>query len=273
MTNIASYITAVCDLLSHEISGLLIRKLLQLDITIIKTNLNLIRGFLPLGEKLARRRSLINVRVYNSRCFHYSVACSLYYKEILDENNKNIITATGPARKALKRKLERSSTWDNYIQNMPLLDEPIAEDLEAITEYERLSSVSISIVKFCKKSKSIVPLRLTKVKMEKHIYLLLISRSQLPKKQQIRYIASHHFVSILSISSLLATRSKGYKFVCRFCFAMTNDKSHEQKCFDNDFCSLVLPKTQFYRFNEHFKLCMPPTMFFLAFSIPVKKQM
>lgn len=123
------------------------------------------------------------------------------------------------------------SQWNKYIQNMQILNEYISDDLESVSEFESWNSMSISVVGFCRNSKCIVLVRLKKVKMDTHIYILLISSNDLPKRKQKRYTASHHFVAILNISALLATRKKGYNFVCRYCFAMINDELHKQKCF------------------------------------------
>lgn len=261
VTDIGRYISSVCDLLSHEISGLIIRRLLQTEITIMKLQLRRMRGYIPLCSQLARKRALINVKNSNGKCLAYSVACCLNYKTIVDSKGDNVLTAKGAERKALRRQLERQSTWDSVVNNMDLHDGHFYTDFKLVKDFEVLNSVSISILRFSKKAKGIVPARLTSLMLPHHVFLLLISRKNLPKNLRRRYRTHFHLVSILDIGKFLAVKSKGFKYVCRFCFAMSNDDLHEQNCYSQNLTKLTLPKTKFSKFSDHHKLVMPPTFF------------
>lgn len=261
LTDCATYLQSVCDLLSHEISGLLIKKLMQLEITIMEYRPHMIRGYIPISNHLRRKRGLINVRIRDSQCFAYSVACALHIGSIRNAKGDNVFTARGLDKKAIKRVLERPCTWTKYVLEMQLPDGDFFDDFETVEHFEILNDVSVSILKYCRKQDAIVPLRMTKLLLKRHVFLLKISRDYLPKCVQRYYAARFHFVAVYDLPLLMAAKSKGYKHVCRFCFAFSNDSDHETRCHENDLATLTLPKTVFYTFNDHFKLCMPPTFF------------
>lgn len=265
ITDCANYVDETCEILSEQISGLLIRKLLTCEITLLKLQVHTVRGYLPMCKELARKRGVLNVKSHDDMCVLYSVVCCLHYKTILNSEGKNIDSAKGSAKKALRRQLERQKTWKPFVSEIKLADCKFDTDFENLADFEFSNDVSISILKYSRKAGSIIPYRLTKLFLKNRVFLLLISRHQLEEKVRNKFKSEYHTVSVLDINALMAVKSKKYNYVCRFCFCFTNDHEHETKCFNNCLTNLTMPSTKFYRFNEHYKLCLPPTFFVYSF--------
>lgn len=270
--NCATYVSRLAVLLSHEISGLNLKRILSTDISIIKYRPKLAEGSLPLPGDLANRHGLINV-LNDGNCFLYAVCCSLYYKSIVNEAGDNIETAKGTARQALKRKLAKPSTYHSYARSIKCPREVYSDDMSPVDEFENLNTdISVSILRYSSAAKEIVPLRLTKVMRPRHVFLLLISRHQIMKdlkknggekrlRRQKSFTAEYHFLSIYNISAFMAAKSNKFLGVCRFCFGKYRIIDHETRCFQNDYANLVLPVNERYKYNELWRMCLPPTWF------------
>lgn len=258
----ADYVEAICNILSHEVSGLIIKRMVRMIIVIMLYRPVLAESYIPISSHLQNRQGLINVRnVDNARCLSYAVACSVYHPFILSDQGNNIYVAKGAERKAVKRKLERSSTYDRYVEEMQLKDGTYGSDLSEVDRYECLNEISVSIVKYSRKQQAVVPVRLTKVWKDKHAFLLMISKNHLPKETRKKYAANLHFVSIISISAFMGAKKKNYRGVCRFCFSFYRSIDHERQCYQNDFSSITVPKDKFYKYTELHRLCVPHTWF------------
>lgn len=263
--NCTKYLNTMMEIMSQEISGLILREVRFLQVTILKFNGLRAEGHLPLGEHFQRKRGLLNMKINNGQCFAYSVAACIYYKNILSDGGKNLDEAKGYDRQKLQRSLEMPEHFQAIVNDMTYTNACYGENLDMVDVYEESNNTSVSILRYCDKSKSVVPVRLTKVFKIRHAFLLLISKEELKPSLRRFYTADLHFVAILNPVSFLAVKSKRYNGVCRFCFCLFKSPTHEKRCFENELGIFTLPKTQFYRFNDHHKLTVPPFFFVYSF--------
>lgn len=263
--NCTKYLVNIMKLMSQELSGLLLRRVKELEISILKFNGLPAEGYLPLGEHFKRKQGLLNIKNKCGGCFAYSVAGCIHYKDFLSEEGKTLDEAKGYDRQKLQRKLENPNTFQKFVDGMSYIDAEYGENLDMVDVFEAANDISVSIVKHSKKTGTVIPIRLTKVFKTRHVFLLLISRDELDPCKQPYYSTELHFVSILNPVVFLALKSLRYNGVCRFCFSNYRSNSHEQRCFDNDMVSLSMPKTKYFRFNDHHKLTVPPTFFVYSF--------
>lgn len=268
----AKYVSKLSNLLSHEISGLTILRLLKLQISLVKYSPVLSEGYLPLSKHLSGRHGLLNIRTHNKECFNYSIAACLYYKMVRDKEGNNLDTAKGKNKQAIRKRLEREKTFDKFVENLSFREGHYGDNLEDLDTFEAVHDISVSIVRFCTKSKDIVPLRLTKVMKNRHVFLLMIYRKHLPVTVRHRYSAKYHYVAIINIKAFMACGTKKYAGVCRFCYSFYRDTNHETQCFENDFIGIQVPKNDYFQNTDLHRLVIPPTFFVYQLLFSGSKQ-
>lgn len=257
---LAKYLSNTLNLLSNEISGLIIRKLLRLDISILKFSPLLSEGFLPLSQHLSSRKALLNIKTTTGKCLAYSVAAALHHKAIF-HNGCNIDTAKGRNRQKLMKKLRNEDTFTEYVDQMKYTDVWYGENLCNLDLFEDSNDVTVSIIQYCSRLDQIVPVRLTKKYKKNHAFILMILREHLDEPLQAKYSADLHYVAVLDIATFMSARKKKFVTMCRYCFTYIRSPEHEKLCFENDLIGIKLPSTRNFKFNDHYKLTVPPTFF------------
>ncbi len=262
----STYVQALCNLLSSELSGLNLITVTKIFITVMRYRPKQARGFLPLPPLLKRKRGILNINEKTGQCFLYSMVAALNFDKIR-VNGKLFSEAKGRERENIKRKLEKPEAWASFIEEhqLKLVNERYGEDLSLIDLFENANDdISISIYRISKKEKAIVPCRMTTRMCNNHVTLLLIRRTDLPKKLRKRFKVDMHFLVVYDISAFLALKKIHYVSACRFCGCFYRQPNHETSCYNNDI-NLIFPDQLRYQYKDMYRMCPPPYIFVYDF--------
>jgi len=146
---------------------------------------------IELPQEIVMKKAVINVQSMDNACFVWPVVAALY----LAKNNTN-----------------RESSYRHYATMLNLKDIEFPITLTQIKKFKNLNDISINVycIKKQKKKLSILPIRFTDRKMDKHVNLLYVQNDD----------DVGHFVWIKDLSrlgifmSLQHSRKKNKKFFC-----------------------------------------------------------
>lgn len=262
--NAITYIDALVSILAHSISGLTLIKCEKLNFVIMKNKPRSGNAYLPAGPFLSNRQGLVNPRV-SKNCFYHAALIALCAHEIKNKDNNSYFDAKGYEKKNLKRRLEKESTWLEYLKNKPLKHANLdyGDDLTNLPLFESANLVSCTIFKYSKKEGQVMAIRTTNVHCQKHINLLQICRSHLPKALRSRYKSKMHWAVILNASSFFRIKTLKYKGMCKFCGSLYRNLGHEAMCVTNANMNLIFPSNKKYNFTGYYRCVLPA--FFITF--------
>ncbi|KYM97826.1 hypothetical protein ALC62_11480 [Cyphomyrmex costatus] len=170
-------------------------------------------------RRIISKRATINIETYDNACFAWAIVAALY-----------------PA----STNVNRTSQYPHYSEVLQLegIDFPVT--LKQITKFERLNDVSVTVFvererdekkRITDSDTMIVPLRVTKVKRNKHVNLLYVQHDD---------NVVGHFVWIKNLSRLLNTqlnRSTCKKYICE----SERLARHNVDCARLNQCTVILP--------------------------------
>ncbi|RLU25273.1 hypothetical protein DMN91_003366 [Ooceraea biroi] len=176
-------------------SGWALSSILNLTISINKYNPLHAGCYIKLPEEITTKKAVINVHSMDNACFTWSVVAALYPAE---------------------RNTERESSYPHYttVLNLQGIEFPVT--LKNIAKFERLNNISINVYTIKEKKKeeeqlTIVPIRLTDEKMDKHANLLYVQDAQDNNVG--------HFACIKNLSRLVSSqinKKNGQKYICEW---------------------------------------------------------
>lgn len=259
------YVKALTNLLAHELSGMYLITVTKIFITIMRYKPKIARGYLPLPPILKGRRGIISISERNGQCFLYSVIAGLNYDKI-KFNGTLFNEAKGKEKERIKVQMKRPETWAELIKSHKLkhTDEGYGQDLSLMDLFEISNEINLTVFKISKKKQCVVPCRLSSQLYSKSVTLLLIQRSDFPKKGRKKLAADMHFALIYDVSLFFALKKRHYKGICRLCGCCFRQPNHELSCYDNDI-NLSLPIETKYKYKEMHRLCPPPFVFVYDF--------
>lgn len=166
-------------------SGWALSRILNLTINVNKFNPLRAGCYIQLPSYIVSKKAVINVQSTDNACFAWAVVAALY---------------------PVREHSERASRYPHYSTVLNLRDIEFPMTLSQITKFEKRNSISINV--FTDRGGSIVPLRLTDNKREKHVNLLYVVDSR---------NNSAHFAWIKNLSRLLnnqLSKYSGKKYIC-----------------------------------------------------------
>ncbi|KAJ8974519.1 hypothetical protein NQ317_000322 [Molorchus minor] len=194
-TNIKDCIFNALSEFSDSGSGWALQTILSLEININKYEVgNGASSYIKLPEQIAKKQACINVKNKDEACFGWSIVSALYP---VDAHS------------------DRIYSYPHYadVLNVEGIEFPMT--LPQITKFEKNNYISINVfgLEMDLKSKfSVVPVRLTKQKFEKHVNLLIIQNEYFPKINEFNPIPEddeqeveikYHYCYIKDLSRLL----------------------------------------------------------------------
>jgi len=166
-------------------SGWALSRILDLTINVNRFNPLHARCNINLPRKIMLKRAVVNVKSNDNACFAWAVVAALH-----------------PAA----NHSERTNEYSHYSTVLNLCGIEFPMTLPQITKFERQNTVSVNV--FTPESNSIVPLRLTSDKREKHVNLLYVTD---PRNNEA------HFVWIKDLSRLVGmqlSKHNGKTYIC-----------------------------------------------------------
>jgi len=168
-------------------SGWALSRILNLIVNVNKYNPMHAGCYIKLPREIMMKRAVVNVQSMDNACFAWSVVAALH-----------------PAEK----KSERKSSYPDYTTVLNLKDIVFPMTLNQIKKFENLNDISINVYGIEKqKELSILPIRLTDKKLNKHVNLLYVQDES----------DIGHFVWIKNLSRLVSSqisRKEHKKFFC-----------------------------------------------------------
>jgi len=168
-------------------SGWALSRILNLTINVNKYNPMHAGCYIKLPREIMMKRAVVNVQSMDNACFAWSVVAALHPTE---------------------KKSERKTSYPDYTTVLNLKDIVFPMTLNQIKKFENLNDISINVYGIEKqKELSILPIRLTDRKLDKHVNLLYVQDES----------DIGHFVWIKNLSRLVSSqisRKEHKKFFC-----------------------------------------------------------
>ena len=179
---------AMLDEFQERESGWSLMRIQNLTVNINKLNPMHAGCEIELPDYILTKKAVINVKSIDDSCFAWSVVAALH-----------------PAR----HHVDRASSYPHYMTVLNFKDIEFPMTLKQIKKFERLNNVSINV--YCIEKKeydiSILPIRLTDKKMDKHVNLLYVQNNN----------DVGHFVWIKNLSRLVSSQLNKHEHKKYFC--------------------------------------------------------
>ncbi len=260
-----NYISALCELMAHNLSGLILIKCLSLNVTIMKFSPKKGNGYIPLGP-CKNKKGIICSRV-NDNCFAASVLLALHTKNFKTPDQKTYFNTKGYEKIKIKRYLEKKETAIKLINqsNLKYACLNYGEDLSLLGLFETSNSIGVNVYKYSIKEKGIVTVRACQALYENNISLLMLYRSHLPLKERKRYSSKIHFAAIVCKDSFFAIKRKKYIGFCDHCTSYYNSPTHPIQCLSGIRSEYIVPSKLNYRFTGLHRMLVPQISIFFTF--------
>jgi hypothetical protein len=189
---------------TREGSGWIISKLLDFQIKMAKYQPLRASSYIPLPKKYQHPKfKLINMKNDDQECFKWCIARS----DCIDQKN--------PQRVSEKVKENAFKyNWDGIAFPTPL---------NQINKFELQNSMSVSVYGLTDEKLELYPLRVSKIKNNKHVMLLLIEDE-----------GNTHYVLMQDLSPFIDKKHKGKTYPCPYCLHSFYKKEllvmHEPNC-------------------------------------------
>jgi hypothetical protein len=226
------YLLASLEVMQEGESGWKLTEVSQMEIRVAIYQPDVIRGrkYIPTPKTL-RKREIINVRNFDSRCFIYTVIAGLYRHEIhlpgLKGENWNDLTYSQRTR--LKRLWENPKSYFSIISRVNRQREidfngfEQAVPLARIPEFSKRNRISINV--YSENGKEIYPVLIAEEKYDRHLHMLLLSET---KDSKVNY----HYALLSRLGAFSGKTNHKKSEVCPFCFSKfhTGLKLHTETC-------------------------------------------
>lgn len=232
-------------------SGFALQQIIYLEININKFEMGNGSSYIKLPNEIERKKACINIKNNDHACFFWAIVSALFPTH----NNYNLTSSYPYYRTVLN------------IENLP---SPMT--LDQIPKFEKNNNISVNVYALelieTKRSSffNVVPARLTKNKLPRHVNLLLVQDKYFPKLNDfdtpqdvdIEDInIKYHYCWIKHLSRLLhsqLTKHKNKLFFCDRClnhfFSEDNLTKHEILCAKFNEYKVTFPKYEFIEFKN-----------------------
>lgn len=260
-----TYLTSLCELLAQEISGLVLLKIINCRVVIMKYLPTQAKGKLGLGY-LKRKRGILNSNV-DQNCFHVSVVLCLHANNFILKNGKKFSETTKRERQKAKAFLESKKTGQQLCEKYPMRYSNLnyGKDLSLLNTFEQENNVAVSVYKFSKKYNAIITLRAPDKDYPRSCSLLMLSRSHLPKNEQLKYRNKYHFASIVNPNIFFNTKRKKALGFCNKCSTHYTNPSHLKTCMSGQNPEYKFSKKIEYRYTDLQKAIIPECTLYFQF--------
>ncbi|CAH1101833.1 unnamed protein product [Psylliodes chrysocephalus] len=253
-------------------SGYALNKVISLEVNINKFEMGNGSSFIKLPEQILKKQACINIRNSDHACFYWAIVSALY-----------------PAH----TNLNSTYSYPHYssVLHAENLNAPMT--LHQISKFEKNNDISVNVYALelnVIKEKSfytVVPARLTKLKHEKHVNLLLIQNKYFPKLND--YEAppmdddadnteiTYHYCWIKDLSRLVSkqlSKNTNKKFICDRCLNYYSSEKrlteHEKLCSDLNNYKMSAPKLSHVEFRNFTYKQTTPFVIYADFECQLK---
>ena len=215
-------------------------------------------SYMPLDPYLANKKCLVNMKNEDEECFKWCVLRALNPK---DKNAERI-------DKDLKSKQDTI--------NMEGIKYPV--DFRGIDRFESQNpNISISVLSYNEKDKTINPLKTSKDTLREHDIVLLLLKEAV-KEENGKIKEKTHYVLVKNQSALIASQINNHKGTCNICLNCFNGFStkdalnkHREYCYNNECVKMIMPPPgSFLRFKNFVHSEKAPFVIYADFECKVK---
>ena len=236
-----SKILETIDTFQNQGSGWTFNSITDLEIHMVKYEPLNGSSYIPLPEKLAKKKAITNIKNEDNECFKWAITRAI---NMVEKNAERI------DKKLIMKSNELN--WDG-------ISFPTA--LKEIDKFERNNpSISVNVAGY---DKEVYPLRISNYERENNVDLLLISDGE-----------KQHYCVIKNLSRLLTSQTynkKVVRYYCRRCYASFTSQErlnlHKDICQSNESVKIKMPKegtTQ--SFKHYFKSQSVPFVVYADFE-------
>ena len=231
------------ELFERNGSGWVVDRIDKLDTTVLEMDPLRASTYIPSPEFIQRKKAVLNIKNSDERCFLWSIIAALH-----------------PAddQKSAHRVYQYHAHESDF--NLKGIKFPMA--INQISKFENQNNVSVSIYEFDNEKRVILPVRVSKMNLEQHVDLLLLTDGE-------RY----HYTVIKSFSRLIksqVSKHHGKMHFCRFCLhGFVKEKhleDHVKYCSKNEPQRTVLPKNMNVKFTNIPKQLPAPFVIYADFE-------
>ena len=196
-------------------------------------------SYIDLPPFLKNKKALINMKNQDEECLKWSILRALYPKDIHPE------------------KIDRDLKSKQNTLNMEGIRYPA--DFRDIDRFESQNpNISISVLGYNEKDKTVNPLKISKYTGCEHdIILLLLKGWKIDENGEEK--ENSHYVLVKNISALLASqinKHKGTRHICLNCLSgfKTNESlnKHKEYCYNNECIKTIMPEPGTYLSFKNF---------------------
>nr|CAH7736483.1 unnamed protein product [Callosobruchus chinensis] len=233
-------------------SGFALQSIISLEVNINKLGMGNGTSYIKLPDQILKKHACINVQNDDQACFYWSIVSALYPK---DKNP------------------QRTSVYPHYsvVLNTENLDSPMS--LPKISKFEKINNISVNVyslelIKIDEMSLyNVVPAKLTKNKLGRHVNLLLVQNVYFPKLDDYEAMPvedadtteiKYHYCWIKDLSRLVSfqlSKKKSKKYICDRCLKYFPNKaaltSHSIYCENINDCKISFAKYDFIELKDH----------------------
>ena len=236
---------------SESGSGWALSEIISLEVNINKYEVGngvSSSSYIKLPEKILKKQACINVKNDDEACFAWSIVSALY-----------------PAA----NHSDRTSSYPDYAKVLNLKGIEFPMTLPQISKFEKNNVISVNVFGLEMDSKSnfsVVPIRVTKQKLEKHVNLLIIQDKYFPTVNDFEPMSDneyeqveikYHYCYIKNLSRLLSlqlSKKDHKKFFCDRCLNYFNSQDklndHAVECEKLNDCKIEFSRERYITFKN-----------------------
>ncbi|XP_050513837.1 uncharacterized protein LOC126889531 [Diabrotica virgifera virgifera] len=271
-SNVIDKLMAKLSEFEEKGSGWALEKIISLEVNINKYEIgNGASSFIKLPDQIRNKNACINVKNNDEACFFWSIVSALY-----------------PS----KANSDRTSSYPHYttVLNVDGLETPMT--IGGISKFEKQNDISVNVYGLemnVAKEKTFyvtIPLRLCKIKLARHVNLLMIQDKyflklndyEAPIEDDEIVDIKYHYCMIKNLSRLLSSQTSNHShkiFVCDRClnyfssFDRLND--HAKYCERINDCKVSFPPYQHVKFKNHVYKQTTPFVVYADFEAMLQK--
>ncbi|KAJ8950067.1 hypothetical protein NQ314_008073 [Rhamnusium bicolor] len=236
---------------SESGSGWALSEIISLEVNINKYEIgNGVSSYIKLPEKILKKHACINIKNDDVACFAWSIVSSLF--PVARQNHP-----------------DRISSYPHYTTVLNITGIEFPMTLPQISKFEKNNDISVNVFGLEMDSKSnfsVIPVRVTKQKLEKHVNLLIIQDKYFPKINEFESIPDdneeeveikYHYCYIKDLSRLLnyqISKNTHKKFFCDRClnYFSSQDKlnDHVVDCEKFNDCKIEFSRERYIKFKN-----------------------
>ena len=226
-------------------SGWVYEETSKIDLSVFKYRPQRGGTHIPTPPPYDKKRSLINIRNYDDKCFIYCIQAARMYADGRETKH-----------------FDQPKKYKKYFHELDYNGLKMPMSLEDIRKFEARNNLAINVYGLNEKME-VIPLQITKVPNLKPINLLLLEKN-----------GNYHYTWIKNLNGLLKHDSST-NYYCPFCMNAFRDEEkcnvHQEICREKDPVRVKFPRNDYLEFKHHKYMLKAPFTMYADFECMIEK--